>query len=144
MYKLLGAAVALSLATVAWADEASDKLDNPKPLADDVSLPLPCEGNMVFRYAYVLAQGTLDDREISLGYPFAEGEAEQRNFHMYEVMKLADAPHRIATVIVDSNGPLGGVGEPGLPCAAPALANALAAATGKRARQLPLAKAYAA
>ncbi|UZE86367.1 formylglycine-generating enzyme family protein [Pseudomonas viciae] len=75
MYKLLGAAVALSLASMVWADEGSDKLDNPKPLPDDVSLPLPCEGQMVFRYVYILAQGTLDDREISLGYPFSEGEA---------------------------------------------------------------------
>ncbi|UZE17862.1 formylglycine-generating enzyme family protein [Pseudomonas sp. B21-054] len=75
MYKLLGAAVALSLASLAWADEGTDKLDNPKPLPDDVSLPLPCEGQMVFRYVYILAQGTLDDREISLGYPFSEGEA---------------------------------------------------------------------
>ncbi|WP_436278731.1 MULTISPECIES: formylglycine-generating enzyme family protein [Pseudomonas] len=57
------------------ADEGTDKLDNPKPLPDDVSLPLPCEGQMVFRYVYILAQGTLDDREISLGYPFSEGEA---------------------------------------------------------------------
>lgn len=75
MYKLLGAAVALSLAGLVWADESTDKLDNPKPLPDDVSLPLPCEGQMVFRYVYILAQGTLDDREISLGYPFSEGEA---------------------------------------------------------------------
>ncbi|MBU6956162.1 formylglycine-generating enzyme family protein [Pseudomonas sp. CVAP len=80
MYKLLGAAVALSLASLgmagfASADESTDKLDNPKPLADDVSLPLPCEGQMVFRYVYILAQGTLDDREISLGYPFSEDEA---------------------------------------------------------------------
>ncbi|CAN1606209.1 formylglycine-generating enzyme family protein [Pseudomonas sp. B21-028] len=81
MYKLLGAAVALSLASlaalsnIASADEGSDKLDNPKPLPDDVSLPLPCDGQMVFRYVYILAQGTLDDREISLGYPFSEGEA---------------------------------------------------------------------
>ena len=75
MYKLLGAAVALSLASMVWADESTDKLDNPKPLPDDVSLPLPCEGQMVFRYVYILAQGTLDDREISLGYPFSEGEA---------------------------------------------------------------------
>ncbi|HJR30007.1 MAG TPA: SUMF1/EgtB/PvdO family nonheme iron enzyme [Pseudomonas sp.] len=58
-----------------WANESTDKLDNPKPLPDDVSLPLPCEGQMVFRYAYILAQGSLDDREISLGYPFSEGEA---------------------------------------------------------------------
>ena len=75
MYKLLGAAVALSLASLVWADEGTDKLDNPKPLPDDVSLPLPCEGQMIFRYVYILAQGTLDDREISLGYPFSEGEA---------------------------------------------------------------------
>lgn len=75
MYKLLGAAVALSLASLTWADEGTDKLDNPKPLPDDVSLPLPCEGQMVFRYVYILAQGSLDDREISLGYPFSEGEA---------------------------------------------------------------------
>ncbi|UZE23702.1 formylglycine-generating enzyme family protein [Pseudomonas sp. B21-056] len=81
MYKLLGAAVALSLAgmvalsNIASADEGTDKLDNPKPLPDDVSLPLPCDGQMVFRYVYILAQGTLDDREISLGYPFSEDEA---------------------------------------------------------------------
>lgn len=75
MYKLLGAAMALSLAGMVWADDGTDKLDNPKPLPDDVSLPLPCEGQMVFRYVYILAQGSLDDREISLGYPFSEGEA---------------------------------------------------------------------
>ena len=75
---------------------------------------------------------------------FADGEAEQRNFHSYTVLRLADSPIRLATVIVSGGGPLGGVGEPGLPPAAPALANALAAATGKRARQLPLAQAYSA
>lgn len=48
--------------------------DNPKPLADDVSLPLPCEGEMVFRHVYILARGALDDKEISLGYPFSEGD----------------------------------------------------------------------
>lgn len=51
------------------------KLDNPKPLPGDVSLPLPCGGEMVFRHVYVLTQGSLDDREVSLGYPFSEGEA---------------------------------------------------------------------
>jgi isoquinoline 1-oxidoreductase beta subunit len=75
---------------------------------------------------------------------FEAGEAQERNFHTYQVLKLADSPIRLATVIVNSGGPLGGVGEPGLPCAAPALANALAAATGKRTRSLPLARAYTA
>lgn len=51
------------------------KLDNPKPLPGDVSLPLPCGGELVLRSVYVLAQGSLDDREVNLGYPFSEGEA---------------------------------------------------------------------
>ncbi|AMB84259.1 type VI secretion protein [Pseudomonas agarici] len=56
------------------ADDDGNKLDNPKPLSGDISLPLPCDGEMVFRYVYILAQGLLDDREISLGYPFSEDE----------------------------------------------------------------------
>lgn len=70
---------ALSLVSCAQAEDepkpASNKLDNPKPLADDISLPLPCDGELVFRHVYVLAQGSLDDREVNLGYPFSEGEA---------------------------------------------------------------------
>lgn len=61
--------------TAAPDPAATRKLDNPKPLADDVSLPLPCGGEIVFRHVYVLAQGSLDDREVNLGYPFSEGEA---------------------------------------------------------------------
>jgi hypothetical protein len=64
----------LCLACQARADDG-DSLDNPKPLADDVSLPMPCGGEMVLRYVYILAQGSLDDREVSLGYPFNEDEA---------------------------------------------------------------------
>ena len=75
---------------------------------------------------------------------FADGEAVQRNFDGYRVMRLADAPVRLATVIVNSGERLGGVGEPGLPPAAPALANALYAATGTRARSLPLGTTYSA
>jgi len=71
---VLACVAALGLSCLTMAAEG-DTLDNPKPLADDVVLPLPCDGEMVFRYVYVLAQGTLDDREISLGYPFSEGEA---------------------------------------------------------------------
>lgn len=59
--------------SVAWAEETATP-DNPKPMADDLSLPLPCDGEMVFRYVYILARGALDDREVSLGYPFSEGE----------------------------------------------------------------------
>lgn len=75
---------------------------------------------------------------------FEGGLAEARNFDSYELLRMAGAPHSLVTVILPSDGPLGGVGEPGLPPAAPALANALYAATGTRARALPLARQYAA
>lgn len=79
MSDLRKAALSLIIASLclAWQARADDgdSLDNPKPLPDDVSLPLPCGGEMVFRYVYILAQGSLDDREISLGYPFNEDEA---------------------------------------------------------------------
>ncbi|WP_095092981.1 SUMF1/EgtB/PvdO family nonheme iron enzyme [Pseudomonas sp. Irchel 3A5] len=78
MFELRRAALALAVVSLCMAGQVladdTDKLDNPKPLPDDVSLPLPCDGEMVFRYVYILAQGSLDDREISLGYPFSEGE----------------------------------------------------------------------
>ena len=71
----------LSLVSCAQAEDddkpaakPTSNVDNPKPLADDISLPLPCGGEMVFRHVYVLAQGSLDDREVNLGYPFSEGE----------------------------------------------------------------------
>ena len=65
------------------------------------------------------------------------GGAEQTNFDSYEMLRLADAP-QVETVIVPSGGFWGGVGEPPVPPLAPALCNAIFAATGKRVRSLPL------
>ncbi len=68
----------------------------------------------------------------------ANGAVEQSNFTDYDAVRLADAP-AIAVHIVDNPaGPIGGVGEPGTPPIAPAVANAVFAATGKRLRSLPL------
>jgi isoquinoline 1-oxidoreductase beta subunit len=72
---------------------------------------------------------------------FKAGRVEQSNFHEYEVMRINAAPAQIRTHLVVPTGyddPLGGVGEPGLPPVAPALANAIYAATGKRIRALPI------
>jgi isoquinoline 1-oxidoreductase beta subunit len=66
-----------------------------------------------------------------------DGAAEQSNFDTYEMLRLADAP-RVETVIVPSGSFWGGVGEPPVPPLAPALCNAIFAATGKRIRSLPL------
>ena len=62
---------------------------------------------------------------------------KQKNFPDYGMVKLADAP-RIETFLVPSTRHPGGVGEPGTPPIAPALANALFVLTGKRLRELPL------
>ena len=65
------------------------------------------------------------------------GAVEQSNFHDYPVLRMSEAP-RIEVHIVPSAAKPTGVGEPGTPVIAPALANAIAAATGQRLRNLPL------
>lgn len=65
------------------------------------------------------------------------GRVEQSNFPSYDMLRMAQSP-RIDTYIVPSTQPPGGVGEPGTPPIAPAVANALFALTGKRLRKLPL------
>jgi isoquinoline 1-oxidoreductase subunit beta len=72
---------------------------------------------------------------------FAKGRAEQDNFHQYQVTRIDSSPRDIRIHLVpqaDWSMPLGGVGEPGVPPIAPALCNAIFAATGKRIRQLPI------
>jgi isoquinoline 1-oxidoreductase beta subunit len=66
-----------------------------------------------------------------------DGAVEQSNFHDYPVLRINEMP-RIDVHIVPSTADPSGVGEPGTPVIAPAVANALAAATGKRLRRLPL------
>lgn len=66
-----------------------------------------------------------------------DGAVQQSNFHDYPVMRMSECP-QIEVHIVDSNEPPMGVGEPGLPPIAPAVANAVFMATGKRLRELPL------
>ena len=66
-----------------------------------------------------------------------DGRIEQENFNTYPVMKLADMP-KVETITMPSGGFWGGVGEPTIAVAAPAVLNAIFAATGKRIRDLPL------
>ncbi len=75
-----------------------------------------------------------------------DGIVQQDNFHNYLVPRMEHAPHNVRVHLVggdDPNAPLGGVGEPGLPPVAPALCNAIFAATGKRIRELPIGKQLA-
>ena len=67
---------------------------------------------------------------------FKAGVASARNFSNYRVLRMSEAP-AITVQILPSGAPLGGVGEPGVPPIAPAVANAHARLTGKRVRALP-------
>ena len=89
-----------------------------------------------FEAACVMGQGNAMVGEIS----FKDGKVQQDNFHMYEIARMSLAPKEVAVHLVAPPGevPLGGVGEPGVPPIAPALCNAIFAATGKRIRDLPV------
>jgi isoquinoline 1-oxidoreductase beta subunit len=67
-----------------------------------------------------------------------KGAVVESNFADYPILKLADAPPAVDVFFLDSGAKTGGIGEPGLPPATPALANALASLTGKRIRNLPI------
>src|SRR5262249_41543103 len=66
-----------------------------------------------------------------------DGRVQQSNFNDYKMLRLAEMP-RVETVLMPSGGFFGGCGEPPVAVVAPALCNAIFAATGKRIRSLPL------
>jgi isoquinoline 1-oxidoreductase beta subunit len=68
-----------------------------------------------------------------------KGRVQQQNFPDYPMLRMADMPV-VEVYIVPSSDSQGGVGEPGTPPIAPAVCNAIFAATGKRLRKLPIGK----
>jgi len=74
---------------------------------------------------------------------YVDGHVEQSNFHDFEMLRMNEMPE-VEVVIVPSTEEPTGVGEPGVPPIAPAVANALAAATGRRIRTLPIEPALSA
>jgi isoquinoline 1-oxidoreductase beta subunit len=100
---------------------------DPGHVVNPLSVEMQVQGAIVYALTAALYG------EITIKH----GGAEQTNFDSYEMLRLADAP-QVDTVIVPSGGFWGGVGEPPVPPLAPALCNAIFAATGKRVRSLPL------
>jgi len=86
-----------------------------------------CESAIVFGLSAAL------DGEIT----FERGRVVQSNFHDYPILRIHEMPE-VEVHIVESGGDLGGIGEPALPPTAPAVCNAIYAATGKRVRRLPI------
>jgi isoquinoline 1-oxidoreductase beta subunit len=71
----------------------------------------------------------------------ADGRVVQSNFHNYPVARINEAPYQTHVHLLDGGDTLPtGTGEPGVPPIAPAICNAIFAATGKRIRELPVKK----
>ncbi len=76
------------------------------------------------------------------GITMKAGATVQSNFRDARILRIGEAPRRIHTDLVLGDAPPAGVGEPGVPPVAPALANAVFALTGQRVRDLPIANAW--
>ncbi|MEL7444424.1 MAG: molybdopterin cofactor-binding domain-containing protein [Pseudomonadota bacterium] len=90
------------------------------------------EGGIVFGLTAAM-HGELD---------IVDGAVKQSNFHDYKMLRMNECPNIEVALINSGPIPIGGAGEPGLPPAAPALTNAIFAATGRRLRELPIAKNF--
>jgi isoquinoline 1-oxidoreductase beta subunit len=93
--------------------------------------PQQIEAQVEGSFAYGLSAALYGECTVS------KGRIEQTNFDTYPVMRMADMP-KVETIVMPSGGFWGGVGEPTIAVAAPAVLNAIFAATGKRIRTLPL------
>ena len=105
-----------------WSAVDAGTVVNPKHVKHQI------EGGVIFGFSNALYG------KITV----TEGQVDQVNFPDWRLMRMDEAPKAFEVEIVDSNAPPAGVGEPGTPPAAPALANAIYAATGKRFRTLPI------
>ncbi len=92
-------------------------------------------GNIEAQVISALAFGLTATIKSSI--TFREGKVEQGNFDDFPVLRMDEMP-RVEVFVVPSNNPPTGIGEVGVPIIAPAVANAVYAATGKRLRSLPL------
>jgi isoquinoline 1-oxidoreductase subunit beta len=93
--------------------------------------PDQVDAQIVGSVAYGLSGNFMENITIK------NGAVQEDNLNSYDIMRLADFPKRIETVLIPSGGFWGGVGEPTIMVAAPAVLNAVFAATGKMTREFP-------
>jgi isoquinoline 1-oxidoreductase beta subunit len=97
------------------------------PVVNPDTLVAQVQGGLIFGLSMALYS------EITV----SEGRVQQSNFHDYRVLRINEAPAVSVHLIDNPKAPIGGIGEAGTASAAPALANAIFAATGKRLRRIP-------
>jgi isoquinoline 1-oxidoreductase beta subunit len=125
------------------AEVAQISLVDGMPRVHRVTVALDC-GSIVSRDGVIsqVEGGVVQGISSCLweGVDIAGGAAATRNLDSYQLLRMKDAPARIDVHIIESGEPMGGVGEPPLPPAGPAVLNALFALTGKPVRKLPALK----
>jgi isoquinoline 1-oxidoreductase beta subunit len=127
------------VATVVQAEvEGSQvKIQRVDTALDAGTIVNPLIAKQQFEGAAVMGTSIAFYGEISA----TNGVIDQSNFDTFQVARMNVAPRETNVYIVESDAPPAGIGEPGLPPVAPAIYNAIFAATGKRIREMPLTKA---
>lgn len=138
--RALGVAVVASFESVV-AEVAEVSVEDGRPRVHDVWAAVHCgtainpdgvkaqiEGGVIFGLSAALTQQAIT---------VEDGWVQQSNFHDFEVLRMHECPN-VHVEIIESDAPPTGTGEPGVPPAAPAVANAVFALTGERLRRLPL------
>jgi isoquinoline 1-oxidoreductase beta subunit len=97
------------------------------PVVNPDTLAAQVQGGLIFGLSMALYN------EITM----TRGRVDQSNFHDYRVMRIDEAPLIDVHIVHNPDGEIGGIGETGTVAAAPVLANAIFAATGRRLRRIP-------
>jgi isoquinoline 1-oxidoreductase beta subunit len=127
------------VATVVQAEVEDNqvKIQRVDTALDAGTIVNPLIAKQQFEGAAVMGTSIAFYGEISA----TNGVIDQSNFDTFQVARMNVAPRETNVYIVESDAPPAGIGEPGLPPVAPAIYNAIFAATGKRVREMPLTKA---
>ena len=136
-----GIAIVESFGTIAAHVVEASMGEDGRPKVGKVWAVVDCGTTVNPRNALAQIQGGIImglSSAIGEQITIEKGAVVQTNFDTYPILKIAEAPPAIDVHFIESGAPMGGIGEPGLPPATPALVNALFAVTGKRIRQLPI------